>query len=152
MRLCLGWIYRNLPCGEAQWHFPDIPGQSPHECLPVLEQPAPETAQSDLRIHDLRRTFASFLANAGHQLYDAQKMLGTRIRVRPCAMPILNKRRSARQPRMWARFSQAHEALVGTEPRHVSTLQPRGTHFREARGRTKKALLTPLLPDSLMMI
>lgn len=29
-----------------------------------------------MRIHDLRHTFASFLVNAGHSLYEAQKMLG----------------------------------------------------------------------------
>ena len=31
---------------------------------------------ADVRIHDLRHTFASFLVNAGHTLYEAQKMLG----------------------------------------------------------------------------
>lgn len=30
----------------------------------------------DVRIHDLRHTFASFLVNSGHSLYVAQKMLG----------------------------------------------------------------------------
>lgn len=30
----------------------------------------------DARIHDLRHTFASFLINSGHSLYEVQKMLG----------------------------------------------------------------------------
>ena len=30
----------------------------------------------DLRIHDLRHSFASFLINAGHSLYEVQKLLG----------------------------------------------------------------------------
>ncbi len=35
-----------------------------------------ELGLADVRIHDLRHTFASFLVNAGHSLYEAQKMLG----------------------------------------------------------------------------
>lgn len=35
-----------------------------------------ELSLKDVRIHDLRHTFASFLVNAGHSLYEVQKMLG----------------------------------------------------------------------------
>lgn len=35
-----------------------------------------ELGLGDVRIHDLRHTFASFLVNAGHSLYEVQKMLG----------------------------------------------------------------------------
>ncbi|WP_308620195.1 tyrosine-type recombinase/integrase [uncultured Desulfovibrio sp.] len=35
-----------------------------------------ELGLNALRIHDLRHTFASFLVNSGHSLYEVQKMLG----------------------------------------------------------------------------
>lgn len=35
-----------------------------------------EIGLNDVRIHDLRHTFASFLVNSGHSLYEAQAMLG----------------------------------------------------------------------------
>lgn len=35
-----------------------------------------EAGLKDVRIHDLRHTFASFLVNSGHSLYEVQKMLG----------------------------------------------------------------------------
>ena len=35
-----------------------------------------ELGLADVRIHDLRHTFASFLVNAGHSLYEVQKLLG----------------------------------------------------------------------------
>lgn len=35
-----------------------------------------EIGLADVRIHDLRHTFASFLVNAGHSLYEVQNMLG----------------------------------------------------------------------------
>lgn len=35
-----------------------------------------ELGIADVRIHDLRHTFASFLVNSGHSLYEVQKMLG----------------------------------------------------------------------------
>jgi integrase len=34
------------------------------------------TTIADVRIHDLRHSFASFLVNAGRSLYEVQKILG----------------------------------------------------------------------------
>ena len=35
-----------------------------------------EAGLADVRIHDLRHSFASFLVNAGRSLYEVQKILG----------------------------------------------------------------------------
>lgn len=59
------------------WLFP---GQSPGKPLSDLylfwNKLRRKLGLADVRIHDLRHTFASFLVNAGHSLYEAQKMLG----------------------------------------------------------------------------
>lgn len=46
---------------------------------------------ADVRIHDLRHTFASFLVNAGHSLYEVQNFWDTAIPGPPCAMLIWNR-------------------------------------------------------------
>lgn len=51
-------------------------GKAPQRPLSVLEQAPAGTGICRYVIHDLRHTFASFLVNAGHSLYEAQKMLG----------------------------------------------------------------------------
>lgn len=48
-----------------------------------------ELGLNDVRIHDLRHTFASFLVNSGHSLYEVQKCLATQIHAPPCATRIL---------------------------------------------------------------
>ncbi len=59
------------------WLFP---GQSPNKPVSDIflywSKVRRELGMSDVRIHDLRHTFASFLVNAGHSLYEVQQMLG----------------------------------------------------------------------------
>ena len=63
--------------GKSPWLFP---GRSPRKPISDIfaywKEVRDELNLADVRIHDLRHTFASFLVNAGHTLYEAQKMLG----------------------------------------------------------------------------
>ncbi len=63
--------------GKSPWVFP---GRKPSKPLSDIfaywKEVRNELNLADVRIHDLRHTFASFLVNAGHTLYEAQKMLG----------------------------------------------------------------------------
>jgi integrase len=59
------------------WLFP---GHNPEKPLSDVflfwKQLRQELGMPDVRIHDLRHTFASCLVNAGHSLYEVQKLLG----------------------------------------------------------------------------
>lgn len=71
-------ILRSLPRVEgAPWLFP---GHAPHKPLSDVfifwKRLRQELGMPDVRIHDLRHTFASCLVNAGHSLYEVQKILG----------------------------------------------------------------------------
>lgn len=70
-------VIRNLPRTESPWLFP---GQSKGKALSDVylfwNSLRRELGLCDVRIHDLRHSFASFLVNAGHTLYEVQKMLG----------------------------------------------------------------------------
>lgn len=59
------------------WLFP---GQSPGKPLSDIyvfwNKLRRELGLTDVRVHDLRHSFASFLVNAGHSLYEVQKLLG----------------------------------------------------------------------------
>ena len=71
-------ILRALPRTSGNsWLFP---GHAPEKPLSDLylfwNRLRRDLGLVDVRIHDLRHTFASFLVNAGHSLYEAQKMLG----------------------------------------------------------------------------
>ncbi len=61
----------------ASWLFP---GQTTNRPLSDIylfwNKVRREIGLEDVRIHDLRHSFASFLVNAGHSLYEVQKMLG----------------------------------------------------------------------------
>ena len=59
------------------WLFPGhAPGKPLSDLYLFWNRLRRELGLADVRIHDLRHTFASFLVNAGHSLYEVQKMLG----------------------------------------------------------------------------
>lgn len=59
------------------WLFPGhAPGKPLSDLYLFWNKLRRELGLADVRIHDLRHTFASFLVNAGHSLYEVQKLLG----------------------------------------------------------------------------
>lgn len=59
------------------WLFPGrAPGKSLSDIYMFWNRLRRGLGLADVRIHDLRHTFASFLVNAGHSLYEVQKLLG----------------------------------------------------------------------------
>lgn len=59
------------------WLFPGhAPGKPLSDLYQFWNKLRRELGLADVRIHDLRHTFASFLVNAGHSLYEVQKLLG----------------------------------------------------------------------------
>ena len=63
--------------GKSPWLFPGRSSRKPiSDIFAYWKEVREELNLADVRIHDLRHTFASFLVNAGHTLYEAQKMLG----------------------------------------------------------------------------
>ncbi len=59
------------------WLFPGhAPGKPLSDLYLFWDKLRRKLGLADVRIHDLRHTFASFLVNAGHSLYETQKMLG----------------------------------------------------------------------------
>lgn len=69
-------ILQSLP-RTGPWLFPGhTPGKPLSDLYLFWNKLRRKLNLADVRIHDLRHTFASFLVNAGHSLYEAQKMLG----------------------------------------------------------------------------
>lgn len=59
------------------WLFPGhAPGKPLSDIYVFWNRLRQELGLADVRIHDLRHTFASLLVNAGHSLYEVQKLLG----------------------------------------------------------------------------
>lgn len=71
-------VLRVMPCTSGKsWLFPGhAPGKPLSDLYLFWNKIRRSLGLTDVRIHDLRHTFASFLVNAGHSLYEAQKMLG----------------------------------------------------------------------------
>ena len=71
-------VLRAMPHTSGNpWLFPGhVPGKPLSDLYLFWNMLRRELGLADVRIHDLRHTFASFLVNAGHSLYEAQKMLG----------------------------------------------------------------------------
>ncbi len=71
-------IVRKIPrIAGSPWLFAGhIPGKPLADLFDYWEKLRGELGLQDVRIHDLRHTFASFLVNSGHSLYEVQKMLG----------------------------------------------------------------------------
>lgn len=71
-------IIRNLPRRPGcPWLFPGhAPGRPLSDLYLFWDHLRQKLGLSDVRIHDLRHTFASILVNAGHSLYEVQRLLG----------------------------------------------------------------------------
>ena len=62
---------------ECEWVFPNRKTLKPYVSIFYSWDTARTNANlSDVRVHDLRHSFASFLVNAGRSLYEVQKILG----------------------------------------------------------------------------
>lgn len=63
--------------GKSDWLFPNARTGKPYQSIFYSWDTARKAAgMPELRIHDLRHSFASFLVNAGRSLYEVQRLLG----------------------------------------------------------------------------
>lgn len=66
-----------MPHDDSPWIFPNPKTQKPYVSIFQAWNTARKHAGlADVRMHDLRHSFASFLVNAGRSLYEVQKILG----------------------------------------------------------------------------
>ena len=66
-----------MPHDNRTWVFPNPKTAKPYVSIFISWDTARKQAGlADVRIHDLRHSFASFLVNAGRSLYEVQKILG----------------------------------------------------------------------------
>lgn len=70
-------VLREISRGESPWVFPRPNGKEHIASIFGLwRRIRADMGLHDLRLHDLRHSFASFLVNAGHSLYEVQRCLG----------------------------------------------------------------------------
>lgn len=71
-------VIRSIPRRQGTpWLFPGhAPGKPLSDLYLFWDRLRRGLGFADVRIHDLRHTFASFLVNAGHSLYEVQRLLG----------------------------------------------------------------------------
>lgn len=66
-----------MPHDSSKWIFPNPKTGKPYVSIFCSWDTARiQAGLADVRIHDLRHSFASFLVNAGRSLYEVQKILG----------------------------------------------------------------------------
>ncbi len=115
---------------DCPWLFPGhVPGKPLSDIYLFWNDLRQRLRLADVRIHDLRHTFASFLVNAGHTLYEVQKLLGHS------------------DPRTTMRYAHLEQASLVAAAQTVSTClakpsrrggepfgaPPRGTHRSNCR-------------------
>jgi integrase len=67
----------SIPHDNCPWVFANPKSRKPYVSIFISWNSARKRAGlADVRIHDLRHSFASFLVNAGRSLYEVQKILG----------------------------------------------------------------------------
>lgn len=70
-------LLASMPHDECPWVFANPKTHKPYVSFFISWNTARTKAGlADVRIHDLRHSFASFLVNAGRSLYEVQKILG----------------------------------------------------------------------------
>lgn len=70
-------VLRSMPRADSPWLFPGHGGDRPLSDLFLFwKSLRHRLGLTGMRVHDLRHSFASFLVNAGHSLYEVQKLLG----------------------------------------------------------------------------
>ena len=70
-------LLTSMPREHRTWVFPNPKTLKPYVSIFCTWDTARNAAGlADVRIHDLRHSFASFLVNAGRSLYEVQKILG----------------------------------------------------------------------------
>lgn len=70
-------ILQSIPRGDCEWTFPNPKTQVPYVSIFCSWNTARKQAGlADVRVHDLRHSFASLLINSGRTLYEVQHILG----------------------------------------------------------------------------